>query len=70
MNVYIKLGPNHKYGQCVVSDKYRVIFILIPKNMSSTMRRYVREKLNGYEYNYFKCSPSQKKYFTFCINND
>ena len=39
-NVTVKelLGPGHEYGQCIVSDKHKIIYILIPKNMSSTMR--------------------------------
>ena len=63
----IKLGPDHNYGQCIVSDEYKLIYILIPKNASSSMRTYLKEKLNGYEFNYFSCSEDQKKYYTFCI---
>lgn len=63
----MNLGPGHIYGQCIISDEYKICFILIPKNMSSTMRNYLKKKLNGYEYNYFNCSDKQKKYFTFCI---
>lgn len=63
----IKLGPEHNYGQCILSDEYKIIYILIPKNASSSMRIYLKEKLNGYEFNYFNCSEEQKKYYTFCI---
>ena len=63
----IKLGPDHNYGQCIVSDEYKLIYILIHKNASSSMRTYLKEKLNGYEFNYFSCSEDQKKYYTFCI---
>ncbi len=68
--IYEQCGPRHNHGQCVISDKYEICFILIPKNMSSTMRNYLKVKMNGYEYNYFKCSEKQKKYFTFCICRD
>ena len=47
------LGPGHQHGSCIVSDKYKICFILIPKNMSSTIRKYIKTKLDGYEYNYF-----------------
>ena len=66
----IKLGPNHIYGQCIISDTYKICFILIPKNMSSTMRNFIKNNLNGYLYNYFLCTPEQKEYFTFCICRD
>lgn len=66
----MNLGPGHVYGQCIVSDEYKICFILIPKNMSSTIREYIKTKLNGYEYNYLKCTPEQKKYFTFAIFRD
>ena len=56
----MNLGPGHVYGQCIVSDEYKICFILIPKNMSSTIREYIETKLNGYEYNYLKCTPEQK----------
>jgi hypothetical protein len=64
---YLKLGPEHNYGQCIISDNYKLIYILIPKNASSTMRTYIKNKLNGYEFNYFHCNEEQKKYYTFCI---
>ena len=64
------IGSGHIYGQCVISDKHKICYILIPKNMSSTMRHYIKTKLNGYEYNYFNCTPEQKEYFTFAIFRD
>jgi hypothetical protein len=66
----MNLGPGHIYGQCVISDKYKICYILIPKNMSSTMRKYIKNKLTGYEFNYFNCTQEQKKYFTFAILRD
>ncbi len=64
------IGSGHIYGQCVISDQHKICYILIPKNMSSTMRQYIKTKLNGYEYNYFNCSQEQKEYFTFAIFRD
>jgi len=63
----MKLGPGHTHGQCIISDKHKLCFILIPKNMSSSMRKYIKVHLEGREYNYFNCSPEQKDYFTFCV---
>jgi hypothetical protein len=61
------LGKHHVYGQCIISDKHKLIYILIPKNASSTLRNYMKTKLDGYENNYFNCNNNQKKYTTFCI---
>ena len=63
----VKYFGKHPYGHCVVSDKYKVIFITIPKNASSIMSYYITQKLNGYESNYFDCTEEQKQYYTFCI---
>ncbi len=63
----VKYFGKHPYGHCVVSDKYKVIFITIPKNASTIMSYYITQKLNGYETNYFDCTEEQKQYYTFCI---
>ena len=63
----VKYFGKHPYGHCVISDKYKVIFITIPKNASSVMSYYITQKLNGYESNYFDCTEEQKQYYTFCI---
>ena len=63
----VKYFGRHPYGHCVVSDKYKVIFITIPKNASTIMSYYITQKLNGYETNYFDCTEEQKQYYTFCI---
>ena len=62
-----KLGHGHVYGQCVVSDEYKIIYILIPKNASSLLRNYLKDNLKSYEYNYFKLTNKQKEYISFCI---
>lgn len=62
-----KLGHGHFHGQCVISDKYKIIFILIPKNASSLIRTYIKNNLDGYEDNYFELSEKQKLYKIFCI---
>ena len=63
----VKYFGRHQYGHCVVSDKYKIIFITIPKNASTIMSYYITQKLNGYETNYFDCTEEQKQYYTFCI---
>ena len=63
----MKLGLYHTYGQCIVSDTSKLIFILIPKNASTTIRDYMKKNLDGYESNYFSCTKNQQRYFTFCI---
>jgi hypothetical protein len=63
----VKYFGRHQYGHCVVSDKYKIIFITIPKNASTIMSYYITQKLNGYEANYFDCTEEQKQYYTFCI---
>ena len=63
----VKYFGRHQYGHCVVSDKYKIIFITIPKNASTIMSYYITQKLNGYETNYFDCTEEQKQYYTFSI---
>ena len=63
----VKYFGKHAYGHCVISDKYKVIFITIPKNASSIMSYYITQKLDGRESNYFDCTEEQKQYYTFCI---
>ena len=63
----VKYFGRHQYGHCVVSDKYKIIFITIPKNASTIMSYYITQKLNGYEANYFDCTEEQKQYYTFSI---
>jgi len=63
----VKYFGKHPYGHCVVSDKYKIIFITIPKNASSIMSYYITQKLDGRESNYFDCTEEQKEYYTFCI---
>jgi len=67
---YKNLGPNHTHGQCVVSDKESIIFILIPKNGSTLLRNYIKNNHEGSERHYFDLSKQQKKYTTFCIIRD
>lgn len=38
-----KRGYNHTYGHCIVSDKYELIYILIPKNASCLFRAYMKK---------------------------
>ena len=53
--------------RCSISDVYKVIFILIAKNATSTMREYMKNNLYAYEQRYVLCSKEQKQYYTFCI---
>ena len=57
----VKYFGKHPHGHCVISDKYKVIFITIPKNASSIMSYYITQKLDGRESNYFDCTKEEKK---------
>ena len=61
--------PRHRKGLCYVSDKYKFVFILIPKAGSSTSRS-LAQRYGGKPTSYAQLSEKQMAYFTFAFVRD
>ena len=64
-------GRQHPYGLCVCCDELRVIFVHIPKNGSTSLRTFFKEKSGCREVNYFDLPKNvRNSYYTFCVLRD
>lgn len=56
--------PRHPQGRCFVSDKYKLVFILVPKAGSSTSRE-ICLRYNMQKTTWRQLTAEQKQYFKF-----
>jgi hypothetical protein len=62
--------PRHRNGLCYVSDKFRFVYLLVPKAGSSTSRKLAAD-YGGKMTTYSQLNPQQKAhYFTFAFVRD
>lgn len=55
----------HKYGSCLVSDEYKICYVPIPKNASTSISFLLRNTFGFYNSTIFDDRYSE--YFCFCI---
>ena len=61
--------PRHPQGRCFVSDKYKLVYLLVPKAGSSTSRA-ICQKYQMKKTMYHQLTDKQKSYFTFAFWRD
>tara|TARA_B100000674_G_scaffold417897_1_gene368065 strand:+ start:1900 stop:2643 length:744 start_codon:yes stop_codon:yes gene_type:complete len=59
-----------KNGLCLVSDKYRLIYLSIPKNASTSIKIFMKKKMNAHESFIDSLNEEQEKYDIFTVLRD